>query len=524
MHQVKPLDVSVIGASFAGLFAAAAAATAGHHVTIIERDGIPTTPQARSGVPQSDQTHILLHRGLVSAEHLLPGLHDELIERGAPEFKVGLMALLSADGWAPRGDYGFPLVCASRTLLEHVIRKRVLALPNVQVLQRRRVQALHPDPSGTWTIQLQPTGDTSTASTSAAGDEPITQDGADAATDAATDDGTVHSLAADLVIDASGRSSRLPTWLKQLGVPPAATTTIDARVGYATRRFTSPRPPGPGVLMLVSAKQSRGCIVSPIEDGYWQVTSVGRGDHRPGRDGQEFIDHLAKLPDPMALDMVKDMTPVSEVVVHRQTANVRHHYGRGRSWPTGLLVVGDALCALNPVYGSGITVAARQGVLLQRAFTKARGGTLNTRRLQRSLARSANLPWTMATSQDRQLLTTPQRARPVEAVVGWWGAEVARLAGAGDARAADILQAVTHLMSHPIVLFTPPLLAASVRSRLSSRLRSRRPQAPTPTPPTTATPSTHPTTSPASAASDSVDLRDLHSPALAGRAKVGGEA
>jgi 2-polyprenyl-6-methoxyphenol hydroxylase-like FAD-dependent oxidoreductase len=487
VNKVKPLNVSVIGASFAGLFAAAAAAASGHHVTIIERDGIPTTPQARGGVPQSDQTHILLHRGLVSAEDLLPGLHDELIQRGAPEFKVGLMALLSADGWAPRGDYGYPLVCSSRTLLEHVIRKRVLALTNVQVLQQRRVQTLHQNPSGNWTLQLQPTDSAST-----------------------TEDDHSNTLAADLVIDASGRSSRLPTWLEQLGVPPVATTTIDARVGYATRRFTSSRPPGPGVLMLVSAKQSRGCIVSPIEDGYWQVTSVGRGDHRPGRDGDEFLNHLAKLPDPMALDMVKDMTPVSDVVVHRQTANVRHHYGRGRRWPTGLLVVGDALCALNPVYGSGITVAACQGRLLERAFKKAQHGNLNTPRLQRSLARSANLPWTMATSQDRQLLTTPQRARPVEAVVGRWGAEVARLAGAGDARAADILQAVTHLMSHPIVLFTPPLLVASLRSRL----RPHRTQAPTTTP----TLSSHPIVS------DHAAHRDLDSPAHAGGVKSGSEA
>ena len=508
MNKVKPLNVSVIGASFAGLFAAAAAAASGHHVTIIERDGIPTTPQPRGGVPQSDQTHILLHRGLVSAEHLLPGLHDELIQRGAPEFKVGLMALLSADGWAPRGDYGFPLVCSSRTLLEHVIRKRVLALPNVQVLQQRCVQALRQNSSGTWTLQLQPTDNAST-------DSPLTTDNA-STTDSPSTTQDAHSsdhsdaLAADLVIVASGRSSRLPTWLKQLGVPPVATTTIDARVGYATRRFTSSRPPGPGVLMLVSAKQSRGCIVSPIEDGYWQVTSVGRGDHRPGRDGDEFMEHLAKLPDPMALDMVKDMTPVSDVVVHRQTANVRHHYGRGRRWPTGLIVVGDALCALNPVYGSGITVAACQGRLLERAFKKAQHGNLNTPRLQRSLARSANLPWTMATSQDRQLLTTPQRARPLEAVVGWWGAEVARLAGAGDARAADVLQAVTHLMSHPIVLFAPPLVLASLRSRL----RPRRMQAPTTTP----TLSSYPIVS------DHTAHRDLDSPARAGGVKAGSGA
>jgi 2-polyprenyl-6-methoxyphenol hydroxylase-like FAD-dependent oxidoreductase len=436
---------TVIGASLAGLLAAAAAANAGHDVTILERDSLPTGPQARRGVPQSEQTHVLLHRGLLSAEHLLPGLHDELLQRGAPEFPVGRVALLSQDGWAPRGDYGYPIVCLSRILLEHVVRERVLALPGVRLQQEVRVQALRQAGSGAWTLQLQPTG--------------------------AEQDGEADHLIADVVIDASGRSSRLPTWLEDLGVPAAKTTAVDAQVGYATQRFTSARPPGPGVIMLSSPQRTCGAMVSPIEDGQWQVTAIGRGADRPGRDPQAFLDHLRGLSDPMAFDMVKDMTPVSDVSLHRQTANVRHHYGQ-RRWPAGLLVVGDALCALNPVYGSGITVAARQALLLERAFTKG-GRAAATARLQRKLARSADLPWTMATSQDRQMVSDPGRARPVEAFVGWWGAQVARLAADGDVRAADVMQAVTHLVAHPVALFSPPVVLAGLRSRLT-----RRPQAP----------------------------------------------
>jgi 2-polyprenyl-6-methoxyphenol hydroxylase-like FAD-dependent oxidoreductase len=443
----RPLEISVIGASFAGLFAAAAAATAGHRVTIIERDVLPAGPQARRGVPQSEQTHILLHRGLVSAEQLLPGLHEELTKLGAPEFKSGLLPLLGAEGWAPRGDYGYTLVCVSRVLLEQVVRQRVLALPNVHLVEGTRVRGLDRTATGTWTLNLHDV-------------------------DQSDDDVDVSTLSADMVIDASGRSSRMPTWLEQLNVPKVRSTTVDAQVGYATRRFTSPRPPGPGVIVLATPERSRGCMVSPVEDGQWMVSTVGVGESRPGRDGAAFYEHLAKVVDPLPQKLVQEMTPVGDVTIHRQTGNIRHRYEQARRWPEGLIVVGDALCAVNPMYGQGITVAASQGVTLHRAFTTAHR-LPDTRRLQRRLARAGDLPWTMATCQDRQLITTPDRPRPVEKVVAFWGTEVARLAMNGHGQAAEAMQGVTHLMKHPVTMFTPAIVLASVKSRL--RLPRARP-------------------------------------------------
>ena len=66
--------VVIIGASTTGLFAAAAAAGSGRHVTILEKDDLPSEPVPRSGVPQGRQPHVFLHRGLLAAEQLLPGI------------------------------------------------------------------------------------------------------------------------------------------------------------------------------------------------------------------------------------------------------------------------------------------------------------------------------------------------------------------------------------------------------------------------------------------------------------------
>jgi len=81
-----PMRVVVIGASLAGLFAAAAAAASGAETMIIERDVLPNEPSSRKGVPQDRQPHVLLHRGLLAAEELLPGLREDLIRHGAVRF------------------------------------------------------------------------------------------------------------------------------------------------------------------------------------------------------------------------------------------------------------------------------------------------------------------------------------------------------------------------------------------------------------------------------------------------------
>jgi flavin-dependent dehydrogenase len=473
MSEQRPLHVAVIGASLAGLFAAAAASSAGCRVTLIERDVLPTEPRARRGVPQSEQSHILLFRGVLAAEQLLPGLRRQLSEHGAPQFPGGRLPLLGAEGWAPLGDYGFDMLCVSRTLLEHVVRERVLAMDTVHLRSGVRVHGLHPHHTA-WRVQLQ-----EHHADAAGGQTPGSLDPGRHPQEAAGDDRlqdaarpAAEDVAADIVIDASGRSSRLPRWLQELGVTPAKTTTVDAQVGYATRRYTSPRPPGPGVIMMASPRRSRGCMVGPIENGQWLVSTVGIGEHRPGRDEVGFAEHLQQLPYPTAAEMVQEMTPVSEIAVHRQTANVRHRYEDVRNWPDGLLVTGDALCAVNPMYGQGITVAACQGLLLHEALAAAAAqGRLRTRKVQKRLARVANLPWTMATSQDRQFLNGPERARLQEAFVSGWGTEIARLAMHGDQCAADAMQAVTHLMAPPAALFTPSLLLAVARARLTSLLR-----------------------------------------------------
>jgi len=123
--------VVVIGASFAGLFAAAAVAAAGGEVTLIERDVLADTAEPRPGVPQGRQPHVLLQRGMLAMQRLLPGLADDLLAAGAHRLDTGHLPWLSPYGWMPATDASYELYSLSRPLLELLVRRRVLSLPGV---------------------------------------------------------------------------------------------------------------------------------------------------------------------------------------------------------------------------------------------------------------------------------------------------------------------------------------------------------------------------------------------------------
>jgi flavin-dependent dehydrogenase len=433
MSRQGPWRVIVVGASLAGLFSAAAAAGRGNSVTVLERDVLPDGPEIRPGVPQGGQPHVFLFRGLLALEELLSGSRQELLSAGAVPVDTGKLPWLAEHGWLPVEQRGFEVLSLTRPLFEYVIRRNVQRLAGVEIRSGSKVISLRRRDRH-WEVGL-------------------------------ADGSTVLT---DVVVDASGRSSRLPVWLADAGVGAAPVSQVDSGVGYATRMYADV-PSGfdaMGVVVQATPATLVGGIALPVERGRWLVTAVGCGEHRPPRDAAGFESFLQRLPDPALAELARHAEPVGDVAVHRQTGNSRHRYERVPEWPEGLLVVGDALCAFNPIYGQGITIAACEALLLRQALAAGLGPGY-TRRLLRKFATVVSLPWAISTSEDLRYPTSSGRQSPPQALLGQWTQQLSRLAAHGDLRAHAVLARVYHLMGSPVLLFHPALGAAALRAWLT---------------------------------------------------------
>lgn len=362
----------VIGGSIAGLLAARVLSATFAQVTILERDHLPAGAEPRKGTPQSRHGHGLLASGCQIIERLLPGFSDELVAKGAlPCDVIGDARWYQLGGYKAKFQSGLRGILVSRPLIEMVIRRCVLALPNVR-LQEAGVQ------------ELVATADHSRI------------------TGVRLVDGT--SLMADLVVDASGRGSRAPAWLERLGYAKPVEERVNIGVGYATRIFRR-RPTDlngdlAAFITPTAPQQTRVGFMVPMEGDRW-IISVGGwlGDHAP-TDDAGWIEFARTLPAPDIYEVVKDAEPLSEIVVHKIPANIRRRYEQLRRSPAGFVVMGDALCAFNPVYGQGMTVAAFEAQALEQLLQADPNLHDLHRRYFAGVAKIVDIPWSMATSED----------------------------------------------------------------------------------------------------------------------------
>ncbi len=377
----------VLGAGMAGLLAARVLAGHFEQVTVVDRDRLPEHPRFRPGVPQSRHLHVLLGRGLECLEQLLPGFEADLVTAGAPVVEGSQSLWLNAAGWSRRYPSPIRLLGASRELIEWQARTRITALNNVQILEGCEAVGLLADPSrdAVTGVRLR------------------SRDGRAAATAPATE------VAADLVVDASGRQSRAPRWLAELGYQPPAETTISSQLGYASRQYAIPAGFKTDWRMLViNAKppgNARSGALVPIEGSRWMVALIGSGRDHPPTDDAGFLEFARGLRSPLLYEAIKEAEPASPIYGFRNTDNRRRHFERLRRWPEQFLVIGDAGCTFNPIYAQGMTVTAMTAVALDHILAehRRRSDTDPLGRAgwpQRQVARTSAGAWTMATTED----------------------------------------------------------------------------------------------------------------------------
>ncbi len=428
----------------AGLLAARVLTDHFDRVTILERDWFPAEPGARSGTPQAHHLHLLLAGGYRILERLFPGLDGELESAQAPSFDPGQDALYRfPNGWARRSPTGLTTRLSSRALLEGCLLQRLLANPKVHLREGCRVAGLTSDADrGRVTgVRIDPRSHV-----------PPDCDGA---------------LQADLVVDASGRGSRAPEWLQALGYEPPKETRVNSFLGYATRRYrlhSSIRPDWKMLVVFPSPPEGRrGAVLSREEGGTWIVTLGGIGGDYPPTDEEGFLDFARSLETRRLYSAIKQAQPLGPIRGYRRTENRLRHFERLSRWPEGFSLVGDAVCAFNPVYGQGMSVSALDALELDETLRDQRrrhpDGELAgfARRFQKRLAKLIRPPWLLATNEDLRYPKTTGRQPPwtVRLILLYVDKVIEAIPESQEAGRSFL--SVIHLASPPATLFRPSL-------------------------------------------------------------------
>lgn len=440
----------VIGGSFAGLCAASALAPHYRRVTVIERDALPEDARLRAGAPQARHVHVLLVRGRRELERLFPGFERELLAAGAVELDFGMsFATLRVHGWQQRRPFDITGLFQSRALLESIVRRLARRIPNLEVRDGVEVLGL--------------VGDDARPSRIVRGVRVQGRSGGDAA----------EELPADLVVDTSGRGSKIADWLDALGLAAPEEVVVDSDSAYATRWYQAPAPERlprawwwKGIWIDPELPDGRVAgVLSPVEDGRWIVTLGGIEGHYPPTDEDGFVAFLRTLRSPLIADAVALAEPLTPVYGHRAMANRFRHFERWRARLDGFVALGDAVCAFNPVYGQGMTVAAVSAVQLGDWVADARGGALDPRRYFKTQARFLSDVWTLATGADFRFPKTTGPRPPFAGVANGY-LDLLILAAEEDDVVRAAMRDVIHLLDSPTAIFRPRVVGHVLRHAL----------------------------------------------------------
>ena len=442
---VKRDHAIVIGASMAGLLTARVLSDHFRRVTIVDRDALPDQAENRKGVPQGRHLHVLMVRGEQIITDLFPGLPEELEQAGAIRLVLSQDFLWYHEGGHKlRIDTGLSMLSMSRPLLEANVRRRVRALPNVTWLEEHEVvrPLTTPDNGRVTGVAIRPRGP----------------------------EGEGDPLVADLVVDASGRGSRTPRWLDELGYEQPRESVVKVGLAYTSRIYrrdplllpeaqaiyTQPEPP--------QGKRIGGMF--PIEGDRWMVSLGGwLGDHAPA-DEAGFLEFARTLAADDIYRVISRAEPLTDAVTYAFPANLRHHYEQLTRFPEGYLVVGDAICSFNPVYGQGMSVAALEAVALGELLERGRDGI--ARAFFKQAAKVIANPWLIAVGADFQFAGVEGPKPPLTDAINWYMARVHRTALHNPAAVRTFVQVLT-MTRPPTAMFGPGLALGVVRSKLAGR-------------------------------------------------------
>ncbi|BBZ27195.1 hypothetical protein MMAD_14900 [Mycolicibacterium madagascariense] len=357
-------------------------------VTVFERDELPDHPANRTAVPQGRHVHLLMARGANEFEGLFPGLLDDMVAAGVPILEnrpdcisFGAAGHLLGTQSTLRDE--FTAYVPSRPHLEWQIRTRALAIPNVRLVRQ-----------GVAEPRYDPVRERVTGVLLEAGDES-------------------SAVPADLVVDTTGRGTRLPVWLEQWGFGRPTEDTVDVGIKYATHQVRIPDGLLKEMVVVAGATREKpiGLGMLLYEDGLWGLTTYGTGKVEPPHDFAGMCDLADDILPAHVGRALRQGEPVGDVAFHAYPMSRWRRYDKMRRFPTGIIPLGDAVASFNPTFGQGMTMTSIQAGNLQAVLRS--GDPDIAGRLAKATAKTTWPVWAMTAIGDLSLHNATGEAR-------WW--------------------------------------------------------------------------------------------------------
>jgi 2-polyprenyl-6-methoxyphenol hydroxylase-like FAD-dependent oxidoreductase len=357
----------VIGAGMGGLSVARALVDSFEEILVLEREVLTPVIAPRAGIPQGRHPHSLLPGGARALSELFDNFPELLRDAGAnvTDFGRRMRFELPGQDALPERDIGIEIHICTRPLVEAVVRRCVSAYKDIAILDGRRVTEL------LWSED----------------------DRAVAGVRCETRGGDVEFHAADLVVDASSRGELTLEFLRSIGRSQPPETTIGVDFNYATSIVEFPDGPPDELTILTfpnAPDSTRTGVLVRREDDRFFVAMCGRGAHTPPTEWQAFVEFASMLQTDTIHRALRRARLHGKIVQFAFPESRWRHFDQVDGWPRGLIAVADAICRFNPVHAQGMSVAAKEAVILRDLLAVRRGSENPLERLMEDLMAKIN--------------------------------------------------------------------------------------------------------------------------------------
>ena len=434
MQDKKVQRAVIVGGSIAGMVAARVLSDFCEEVLLLERDPLSpesdNIPPARRGLPHGHHTHLLLDAGRERIEKWFPGFFKELTDQGAVKAdSMYDLAWYYFGTWKLRQHSGMPVYFQNRFHLEGHLRRRLEKITNISLLSGVKVFGLEGNSGRINAVQ--------------------------------SSEGIFRG---DLIVDASGRSSPFPTWLKKLGCSLPEEQKLFIGISYLSQLYL--RKPeheqqwrAIAIYPLPPQGQRSGIIlpiVDPKHGPCWLATVMGRNGDLPHADEKGFLEFTRGLEHPEIYNCVSQWQPVGTLKTYKFQANRRRHYEKMDGRPHNLLVLGDAYGHCNPIFGQGMSIACIQADILGQSLKQHNDYHKAVAAYFLQMAKFYDIPWRLINNEDRRYPQCQQGKKPPShlRLVNAYTAGVHQYCSCSRTLALTLMH-VLHLKASPLRLFHP---------------------------------------------------------------------